>query len=873
MGAKTQHDFVLVGKDRASKVIKGVAKTTDSLIDSTFKLTGIISNSINIVGGMASAMGKLASVMRQPIQLAAEQARVEAQLDAVLRSTGEAAGLNAEQLKTMAAEMQRSTQFGDEAVIGMQNLLLTFTNIGGSGGIFERTTKVALDVSTAMGMDLKSSALQLGKALNDPATGLSMLTRVGITFSEEQKAVIKQLQATGDMAGAQTVILQELERQFGGSAEAMRDTFAGSVEAAQNSFGDLQEQIGRLVIENPVVTAAIQKFSDFVAELGAGVAGTGGKFSEAGEFLRDLVKNGVDLAVQAFAVAIDAAAYLADTLAGNTGLSFAIGLVKAAWAALEMGVKVIIAAFQATVLSLQLVWAALNRNWEAVDKYKQQLKDLGAVVMEDAVEANEKMYSAFEKGNPKAAEAAAKLRELSAGVRDFASKATEASAEATEYASELGEVAAAASEAAAAQEGLNDALGKGATDDLKAINREVFVYLDALKASSDTVGDLGRRETSRYLELRKNLEDLPLDQQIAEVQVFEKHLENLWKRAVGGSAETAAAMGQVSKAVEEVAEDAEKAAPKVERSFSISIGGIIDAIKKIVPQVVKETKRAERKWERSAERMGGSLADSLNSAYKDAITGQATLFDGLQNFSDTFKASLTSAFMDPILGAQSPLAELFTAALSPVAALGASISDLIFRPLIDGILTYFGVKEAAEAADGIASAGVAAGTATAITGTQMASVAAMLPGLFTAASLALVSTFGGAAGAAGLLPGVVSSALGQAKAAQAMTLTGFEDGGFIDREQVVRVGERDRPEVIIPLTKPDRARALLAEMFARNPELMSPMASAGGARGGRAQGSTFNITINGATDPLLTSTKVAQKIDLLLGRRIRGGVS
>ena len=187
MAAKTKHEFVLVGKDKASKVIAGVSKTTGDFLDTAHKLTSVLSNSINIVGSVSRAMKSLGGAMAAPIKAAQEQVRVETQLDAVLKSTGMAAGLNAEQLKDMAEEMQSMTTFGDEAVIGMQNLLLTFTNIGGQGGIFERTTKTVLDVSTAMGQDLKSAAVQLGKALNDPIRGVSALGEVGITFSESQK--------------------------------------------------------------------------------------------------------------------------------------------------------------------------------------------------------------------------------------------------------------------------------------------------------------------------------------------------------------------------------------------------------------------------------------------------------------------------------------------------------------------------------------------------------------------------------------------------------------------------------------------------------------------------------------------------------------
>ena len=860
MGAKTQHDFVLVGKDRASKVIKGVAKTTDKLVDSTFKLTGIISNSINIVGAMSRAMSSMAGAMQKPIDLAIEQARVEAQLDAVLRSTSEAAGLNAEQLKAMASEMQGVTTFGDEAIIGMQNLLLTFTNIGGEGGIFERTTKVALDVATAMGMDLKSSALQLGKALNDPATGLSMLTRVGITFSEEQKEVIKQLQATNDIAGAQTVILEELERQFGGSAEAAANTFGGAMTQVQNAIGDVLEALGNFVVQNAGVIAIVKELSsgilDFATDLGKLGESQEGQIEIAQMFQKVLVGL-----VNTFATFIEVMGSMAKMFVDS---SIAVADFLGVEALLTKEQRELLPAMEAVDAELANIQVSMISASGHTKEHRDRYAEL-KVELEEVSERKRKLKAEYDSLGFKTEAITEKTDAAGQQMRALADRLAEVDVATAVTTAANEQLVESYEEVQVAVEETAEVMEKVAGPSMSDLNRQVFTYLDALKASADAVGDLGSQETSRYLELRKNLEDLPLDQQIAEVQVFEKHLENLWQRAVGGSAETAAAMGTVSKAVEEVAVDAEKAAPKVEKSFSRSIGGILDGIKKIVPEVVKETKRAEREWERSAERMGGSLADSLNKAYKDAITGQATLFDGLQNFSDTFKSSLTSAFMDPILGAQSPMAELFSMALSPIAMVGEAIAENLFRPLVDGMKDYFAQKFTSAQADAAAMQSLDAATNATAQANAAVTGGSMAASLAPAASLASIASFGAALAFGFLVTTVAMKVMD--------SFTGFAEGGFIDKDQVVRVGEGNKPEVIIPLTKPDRARALLAEMFARNPELMSPMASAGGARGGGAQGSTFNITINGATDPQLTSTKVAQKIDLLLGRRIRGGVS
>ena len=129
-----------------------------------------------------------------------------------------------------------------EAVIEMQALLLTFTKVGEE--TFPRASMAIADMATRMGTDLKTATIQIGKALNDPILGITSLTRSGIQFTESQKDTIKAMAEMGDMAGAQSLILAELETQFGGSAIAARQTFGGAIEALGNAFGDLLEEDG-----------------------------------------------------------------------------------------------------------------------------------------------------------------------------------------------------------------------------------------------------------------------------------------------------------------------------------------------------------------------------------------------------------------------------------------------------------------------------------------------------------------------------------------------------------------------------------------------------------------------------------------------------
>jgi phage-related protein len=123
-------------------------------------------------------------------------------------------------------------------------------------------------MSQALGQDLKSSSIQLGKALNDPTQGMTALRRVGVSFSEDQQKVIKSMQATGNLAGAQKLILEELNKEFGGSAAAAVKA-DGGITQLKNKMNDLQETIGAKLIPVQLKFKQIQfEIIDFLVSKG-----------------------------------------------------------------------------------------------------------------------------------------------------------------------------------------------------------------------------------------------------------------------------------------------------------------------------------------------------------------------------------------------------------------------------------------------------------------------------------------------------------------------------------------------------------------------------------------------------------------------------
>ncbi len=197
--------------------------------------------------GMVTA-GKKVSLAALPIAAAFtlgfkslnENEALLAQTNATITSMGNAANVSAQEVLDHANQISGYSGVAHEAIVEGQNMLLTFGNIknevGEGNQVFSEATELLTDMSVATGQDMQGAAVMLGKALNDPVKGLAAMSRVGIQFTKEQENMIKGMVESGDVMGAQKIILGELEKQFGGSAAALGTTMSGQLNITKNNF-------------------------------------------------------------------------------------------------------------------------------------------------------------------------------------------------------------------------------------------------------------------------------------------------------------------------------------------------------------------------------------------------------------------------------------------------------------------------------------------------------------------------------------------------------------------------------------------------------------------------------------------------------------
>ena len=258
------------------------------------RLKSGIGGALKGIGGLfAGAMAGLAvkDFLGDSLAEARESQKVGALTSSIIKSTGGAAKVTEKQIGDLASALSRKTGIDDEAIQTGSNLLLTFKNVrneaGAGNDMFNKATAAALDLSKAGFGSVDGAAKMLGKALNDPVKGISALGRAGVTFTEQQKKQIKTMTESGDVLGAQKIIMAEVESQVGGAAAAT----ATAGDKARVVFDNLKESAGTYLL--PVVDKLATKFVTLVEEFQSGV-GAGGRFKEIIVQVRDGVMGAVD---------------------------------------------------------------------------------------------------------------------------------------------------------------------------------------------------------------------------------------------------------------------------------------------------------------------------------------------------------------------------------------------------------------------------------------------------------------------------------------------------------------------------------------------------------------------------------------------------
>ena len=466
-------EFSNAGLKKAQREFQRLEKTSQKV---GFALKKAFVPATAALGGLAVAGAKMVAAGEKAATANARIEQIATSMGLFGAETEKVTG----RLVDLANEQARLTGVDQNLIKESQALLLTFKDIASSadevGGAFDRATQLTLDMASAGFGSVTDNAKQLGKALNDPIAGLTALRRSGIQFTKAQQDQIRTLVESGNVLEAQTMILEEIENQVGGTAAAT----ANSTDKMKVAFSQASESIGMALL--PAVEALLPiviKFADWASqntEIVIALAAAIGGLSAA------IVVANFAMKAWAAAQAIATAAQWAFNAALTAN---PIGIVVVAVAALVAGLVLLYRRFETVRNIVKALLAPLKA---AADGLGWLAKKLG--IVGDEIEQN--FTPSVDEARKQAGDMYASVREASGGLEDLEDTADAAAGAQEDLARSVNAVYDNVKK-------LNPELVRmlevlDVEDDIEALRNEFDNYNEVIAESSDNVRELQQAE-------------------------------------------------------------------------------------------------------------------------------------------------------------------------------------------------------------------------------------------------------------------------------------------------------------------------------------------------------------------------------------------
>lgn len=223
------------------------------------------------VAGVLAVIAGLAVVTKKSHDAFMQMETGQLKTQAMLQATGSAAGKTAKQIEDLSRKLAADTLADVNGAREAAQIMLSFRNIKLDN--FDRAMYIVADLSELLRTDLKGAALQIGKALEDPADGLTKLSRSGVTFTAQQEENIRKLQEVGKLAEAQAAMFRALEGQSKDVAKAASGGLAGKYDLMAQRWQEFLEQWGKTTGVADTVGGAIDNVTKKLEGMTGALAG------------------------------------------------------------------------------------------------------------------------------------------------------------------------------------------------------------------------------------------------------------------------------------------------------------------------------------------------------------------------------------------------------------------------------------------------------------------------------------------------------------------------------------------------------------------------------------------------------------------------
>ena len=232
-------NFTVTVRDDGSAVIQqfadNVKASSEQATESVGGLTEGMGQFVKMGAGLVGVqmgMEGVKSAVHFAVDSFMEAERAGALFTSAVNSSGIAAQLSADHMRSFASELSDVTTYSKHAIESVEAMLLRF---GVAPKDIDGATQATLDFSSAMGRDAESSAFILAKAIDGTITNLH---RYGIDLN------LSAIPATERA----TAVLDAFNKKFAGTAEAMAKTSSGEIQQLKNQMSELAAEVGKVIV-------------------------------------------------------------------------------------------------------------------------------------------------------------------------------------------------------------------------------------------------------------------------------------------------------------------------------------------------------------------------------------------------------------------------------------------------------------------------------------------------------------------------------------------------------------------------------------------------------------------------------------------------
>ena len=354
----------------ATNKLSAAAKGATGSLATTSKAAKGLAASLAATMGPIIALGAAFSTINSGLRVFSDRQRDVAILTQGLQNLNEGVDV-LNRLQKAASKLGDETLFDQEEFTRGFALLTTFRKIGVDS--YEEVAQAAADIAQINQVDVKTSFMQLAKALEDPERNLSTLNRSGISFNKTQIDTIKKLMKANKTAEAHAMILEVVNEAYNKTAQAAAKGFAGNVDSLGEAFRDFAEVLGKALIPviDPAVrglTALLNFFSSEGGQVTAVIVGAALAFKGL-----SVVIAGTTAQLSAMSIA---AAVANGNLAASTSMAFATagGFAKATAAVTAFKVALAKTGIGLAVVSVGLLLTEILKAVNAQKEFNELLE-------------------------------------------------------------------------------------------------------------------------------------------------------------------------------------------------------------------------------------------------------------------------------------------------------------------------------------------------------------------------------------------------------------------------------------------------------------------------------------------------------------------